>query len=127
SGFTADGGTFSSPDTTVTGGHCYRYTFTIADRVGNVSAPVTATAKGDTKAPSISVDGPTPLSGAANQHYDSGSQTLFYRSTATGSFRLNSTSSDTHTTVQTVTYPQLSGVFGWSTSASDSTWVNAAP
>src|SRR5204862_7388252 len=29
--FAADPGTFSNPDTSVTGGHCYRYTLTIAD------------------------------------------------------------------------------------------------
>ena len=46
-----DGGTYTSPDTSVTGGHCYRYSFTIADRVGNVSSPVTAAAKVDTAAP----------------------------------------------------------------------------
>src|SRR5205807_984506 len=27
--FSADAGTFTSPDTAVSGGHCYRYTFTI--------------------------------------------------------------------------------------------------
>src|SRR5205823_3943026 len=44
SSFTADGGTFTSPDTAVTSGHCYRYTFTVADNVGNVSAGVQAVA-----------------------------------------------------------------------------------
>ena len=87
---------------------------------------MTATAKVDTAAPSIAVDAPTSLSGTGNQYYDSGSKTLYYRSTATGSFRLNSTSSDTHTAVQTVTYPDLSGVSGWSTSGTDSSWSNSA-
>src|SRR5207248_2043841 len=40
--FTADSGTFTSPDNTVTGSHCYRYSFTIADNVGNVSSAATA-------------------------------------------------------------------------------------
>jgi hypothetical protein len=126
SGFTADAGTFSSPDTSVTGGHCYRYTFTIADNVGNVSTPVTATAKVDTQAPSVAVDAPTPLSGAGAQSYDATSKTLFFRSTATGSFRLNSTSSDAHTGVTGVAYPDLSGVSGWSTSGTDSSWNSGA-
>ena len=55
--FSADAGSFSSPDTAVSTGHCYRYTFTIADRVGNVSSAVTATAKVDTDAPNVSGDG----------------------------------------------------------------------
>src|SRR5204862_409106 len=37
--FSADAGTFSSPDTTVSGGHCYRYSFTIGDNVGHSSTP----------------------------------------------------------------------------------------
>src|SRR5206468_11737856 len=104
----------------------HRYTFTIADRVGNVSTPVTATAKVDTQAPAISTDAPTALSGAGAQSYDAGSKTLFFRSTATGSFRLNSTSSDAHTAVTNVAYPDLSSVGRWSTSGTDSTWSDGA-
>ncbi|MFL5946424.1 MAG: Ig-like domain-containing protein, partial [Gaiellaceae bacterium] len=126
SGFTADGGTYTSPDTTVSGGHCYRYSFTIADNVGNASAPVTATAKVDTAAPSIAVDAPTELTGDAAQYYDGASKTLFFRSTGSGSFRLNSTSSDTQSAVSSVGYPDLSGVSGWSTTGTDSSWSNGA-
>src|SRR5207247_360135 len=72
SGFSADAGSFTSPDTAVTGGHCYRYSFTIGDNVGNISSAVTATAKVDTNAPSISVSAPTELTGAGNQYYDAG-------------------------------------------------------
>src|SRR5207302_4635999 len=53
--FTADSGTFTSPDNTVTGSHCYRYSFTIADNVGNVSSAATATAKVDTGAPANAI------------------------------------------------------------------------
>src|SRR6185369_5893061 len=59
--FTADPGAFSSPDTAVSNGHCYRYTFTITDNVGNTSTPVTATAKVDTQAPNLSLNAPTEL------------------------------------------------------------------
>jgi hypothetical protein len=126
SSFSADAGTFTSPDTAVSGGHCYRYTFTVADNVGNVSSAVTATAKVDTQAPNISVDAPTELSGGGSQYYNAGSKTLFFRSTSSGSFRLNSSSSDAHTAVTTVTYPDLSGVSGWSTSVTDSSWSSGA-
>jgi hypothetical protein len=126
SNFTADAGTFTSPDTAVSGGHCYRYTFTIADNVGNVSTGVSVTAKVDTQAPSVAVDTPTELTGAGNQHYVAASKTLFFRSSGSGSFRLNSTSSDAHTAVASVAYPGLSGVSGWSTNGTDSSWSSGA-
>jgi len=112
--FTADAGTFSSPDTSASGGHCYRYTFTIADRVGNTSAPVSVVAKVDTAAPTVAVTVPTALAGAGNQSYDAASKTLFFRSTGSGSFTLNATASDTDTAVTGVAFPDVSGTSGWS-------------
>src|SRR5439155_18030530 len=56
SNFSPDVGAFSSPDTAVSTGHCYRYSFTIADNVGNVSGTVSATAKVDTDAPNTTID-----------------------------------------------------------------------
>ena len=41
---------------------------------------------------------------------------MFGLTTVHGSFRLQSTSSDAHTAVRSVTYPDLSAVAGWSTS-----------
>src|SRR5919197_1196647 len=71
SGFSSDAGTFTSPDTSVSGGNCYRYTFTIADNVGNVSSAVTATAKVDTQAPANSITLSTV--GPAGAAYKTGS------------------------------------------------------
>src|ERR671931_489746 len=112
--FSADPGTFSSPDTGVSGGHCYRYTFTLKENVGNSSSPVSATAKVDTASPTVSVTAPTETSGGGNQYYDSGSKTLYFRSTGTGSFDLNATAADTDTAVTGVGFPDLSGTSGWS-------------
>src|SRR5205814_86782 len=56
SNFSPDAGSFSSPDTAVSTGHCYRYSFTIADNVGNVSSAVSATAKVDMDAPNTTID-----------------------------------------------------------------------
>ena len=65
--FSSDAGTFTSPDNAVSGAHCYRYTFTIADNVGNVSAPVTATAKVDLDNPSVTLADPgTPVAGVVS-------------------------------------------------------------
>src|SRR5262249_5853447 len=138
SGFTADGGTFSSPDTAVSSGHCYRYTFTISDNVGNVSAPVQAVAKVDTDAPAVSVAAPTELTGAGNQYYDAASQTQWFRPSGSGSFSLNATASDGDSGVADVAFPNVSAVSGWSgstggtdTSApygspTDYTWTSGA-
>ena len=92
-GFSADAGTYSSPDASVSTGHCYRYVFTISDNVGNVSAPVTVTAKVDTDAPNVALAAPTPLTGSGNQYYDAAGQTLYFRPAASGSFTLNATAS----------------------------------
>ena len=108
SNFSADAGSFSSPDTAVSSGHCYRYTFTIADRVGNVSPSVTATAKVDTDAPIVAVTAPTELTGAGNQYYDAGSQTQFFRPAGSGSFTLHATASDGQSGVAQVAFPNVS-------------------
>ena len=119
--FSADAGSFSSPDTAVSGGHCYRYTFTIKDNVGNVSSAITATAKVDTAAPAVSVTAPTETAGGGNQYYDAGTKTQFFRSTGSGSFDLNATASDGDTAVTGVGFPDLSGVSGWSGSGGTDT------
>ena len=56
SNFSPDAGNFSSPDNSVSTDHCYRYSFTIGDNVGNTSTPVTATAKVDLTAPNTTID-----------------------------------------------------------------------
>src|SRR5207248_7311464 len=124
-----DAGTYSSPDTAVSGGHCYRYSFTVADNVGNVSSAVTATAKVDTAGPTVSVTAPTELSGGANQYYDSVSKTQYFRPAGSGSFDLNGTASDSTTGVTGVDFPDVSGTSGWSgsTGGTDSSSPYSSP
>ncbi|HEY3017207.1 MAG TPA: Ig-like domain-containing protein, partial [Gaiellaceae bacterium] len=100
--FSADAGTFTSPDTSVSGGHCYRYTFTIADNVGNISTAVTATAKVDTEDPSVSLDDPgTPVAGGVS---------------------LSATASDGETNIQLVTFERApAGTSSWTTVGTDAT------
>ena len=79
SNFSADAGTFSSPDSAVNGGHCYRYSFTIADNAGHISAPVTATAKVDTGDPSASLTDPgTPVAGVVALNANASDATTAY-------------------------------------------------
>jgi hypothetical protein len=127
--FSADAGTYTSPDTAVSTGHCYRYSFTIADRVGNVSSATTATAKVDTAAPAVSINAPSALTGAGNQYYDAGTKTLFFRSTGAGSFSLGANVSDTNTAIAGVTFPNVSGLTGWtgSTGGTDTSSPYSSP
>ncbi len=96
-GFSGFGGSYSSPDTSVASGNCYRYRFTIADNVGNVSAPVvTADAKVDTSAPSATMNDP-----GANLR---------------GTVTLTSASSDPESGVASVTYQRSpAGAGTWTT------------
>jgi hypothetical protein len=127
--FSPDAGTFTSPDTAVSAGHCYRYSFTIADKVGNISSAATATAKVDNGAPTVSVGTPTALTGAGNQYYDAGTKTVFFRSTGSGSFDLNATASDSDTAVDAVDFPTISSLSGWSgsTGGADTTSPYSSP
>src|SRR6185437_11372143 len=127
--FSPNAGTFTSPDTAVSAGHCYRYSFTIADKVGNVSTAATATAKVDNGAPTVSIGAPTALTGAGNQYYDAGTKTLFFRSTGSGSFDLNATASDSDTAVDAVDFPTISSLSGWSgsTGGADTTSPYSSP
>ena len=117
------------PDIAVSTGHCYRYTFTIADRVGNVSTSVTATAKVDTDAPIVAATAPTELTGAGNQYYDAGSQTQFFRPAGSGSFTLHATASDGQSGVAQVSFPNVIAVSGWAGSigGADSTNPYSSP
>ncbi len=95
--FSAFGGSYSSPDTSVVSGNCYRYRFTIADNVGNISAPVvTGDAKVDTSSPNATMGDP-----GANLR---------------GTVSLTSTTSDPESGVATITYERSpAGLGTWTT------------
>ena len=82
-----------------------------------------------TTAPRLSVGTPTALTGAGNQYYDAGTKTLFFRSTGSGSFDLNATASDSDTAVDTVDFPTISSLSGWSgsTGGADATSPYSSP
>ncbi|TMK79966.1 MAG: hypothetical protein E6G45_02105 [Actinobacteria bacterium] len=83
--FSSFSGSYSSPDTSVVSGNCYRYRFTVADNVGNVSAGVVSSdAKVDTSAPTATMNDP-----GANLR---------------GTVNLTSSSGDPESGVATVTY-----------------------
>ena len=108
--FSADAGTYTSPDTAVSSGNCYRYTFTIKDRVGNTSTGVTATAKVDGGPPShgaVTITGVSP----AGIAYATGG-TVYYRGSAAGQFQLRDPATDTLTAAASVNYPLVSSA-GW--------------
>ena len=115
-------------DTTVTSGNCYRYRIRISDNVGNASSNSTATAdaKIDTSAPGITATAPTAVTGTGNQYYAGG--TLWFRPAGTGSFTLNATTSDPQSGIDHVSFPDLSGVAGWSgAGGNDSSSPYASP
>ena len=101
-GFGGFGGSHSSPDTSVVSGNCYRYRFTIADNVGNVSTSVvTADAKVDTSPPTATMGDP-----GANLR---------------GTVSLTSATGDPESGVATITYERSpAGLNTWTATAA--TW-----
>ena len=94
-------GPFSGSDAT-----CYRFTLTGTDNVGN-AATTTVDVKVDTTAPSQ----PTVTFGnlSSGNTYDDGAGTLYYRPSAGGTFRVDASSTDPESGVQSYTFSPLSG------------------
>ena len=116
--FSADVGTFTSPDTSVQSGRCYRYTFTLADRVGNASAGVTSTvAQVDTAAPAAPVQTVTET---GDDGHATGS-TLYFDPAGSGSFTVTSAASDDESGIDKVTFAAPVSGFASLDPADDST------
>jgi chitobiase/beta-hexosaminidase-like protein/Big-like domain-containing protein len=93
-------------DTTVATGHCYRYQYTAADNVGNVSTASTATsdAKVDSTPPTL----PTLFFSGLTHAAASGS-TVYYPRTGSGSFTVTAASTDSESGLASYTFPSASG------------------
>src|SRR5205085_7997164 len=92
----------------VTSGHCYRYAFTVADNVGNVSAQaVSPVVKVDTSAPAAPS---LTLSESSSLEYATGT-TLFYnpQGSNSASFGVSATSSDAQSGVASIAFPTVFG------------------
>jgi hypothetical protein len=106
--FGAYAGSFTSPDTTVVSGRCYRYRYSVADKVGNRSAPVATTvAMVDTTTPSAPA-----LTFSALTHASAAGSTLYYNTNTPGGFTVGASSTDPESGVATYAFPSLGT--GWS-------------
>ena len=129
--------TVANPDTSMTLSGCYRYRFTIADNVGNVSSPATTV---DAK---VDLDNPAaPTLGLAEQpasgdQFVSGT-TLFFRPTtaggAGGTFRVTATASDAQSDIKQADFAAVANLTrvgsGTDTTApytEDYSWGASAP
>ena len=116
--FTSDVGLFTSPDTTVQSGRCYRYTFTLADRVGNVSAGVTsAAAQVDTVAPGAPAQTVTET---GDDGHAVGS-ILYYDPAGSGTFTVTAAASDAESGIDKVGFAAPAAGFSSADAADDST------
>ncbi|MDX6448958.1 MAG: hypothetical protein QOD08_1421, partial [Gaiellaceae bacterium] len=108
-------------DATVQNGKCYRYRYSIYDRVGNqgISA-ASATVKVDTSAPSA----PSLTFSGLTNAFDNGSGTVFYRGVAAGGFTVAAASSDAQSGVASTSFPVFGS--GWSGSAGAYSFASGA-
>ena len=116
--YAADVGVFTSPDTTVQSGRCYRYSFTIQDRVGNTATAVTsAAAQVDTAAPAAPVQ---TVAETGDDGHAAGSN-LYYDPAGAGTFTVTSAASDGESGIDKVRFPASAAGFSSLDPADDST------
>lgn len=95
----------------IASGHCYRYQYVVTDKLGNQTIYTSPEVKVDTTPPSTPTSATiTPLTGNASQ-YLSGSQ-LYYNPAGSGSFSVDSATSDGESGISSVGFPTISGFSG---------------
>ncbi len=95
-------------------GHCYQYQYVVSDNVGNTTTYTSGDINVDTTAPSSPTNASiSTVSGSANQ-YISGSQ-LYYNPVQSGSFTVDSSTSDGESGIQGVSFPSVAGFTGGGT------------
>ena len=118
--FGAYGGSYTSPDTTVLSGNCYRYRYSIADKVGNRSTPVeTSVAMVDTSAPTAPA-----LAFSALNHASVTGSTVFYNPNISGTFTVGASSTDPQSGVASYAFPAFGS--GWTGAAGAYTFAASA-
>jgi hypothetical protein len=91
---------------TVSSGHCYLFTLTGADHVGN-AAVTNATVKVDTDAPGAPA---LAFSGLSNAYYPGSGAKVYFRSGAAGGFTVTPSSTDGGSGISSYSYPSLTGL-----------------
>jgi hypothetical protein len=105
--FGAYGGSYTSPDASVVSGRCYRYRYSIADKVGNRSTPVeTAIASVDLTAPSAPA-----LAFSALTHASVAGSTVYYNTNTAGGLTVGASANDAESGVSAYGFPTLGT--GW--------------
>ena len=100
----------------LTDGHSYAVAAVATDNVGHTTLSAINTVVVDNSAPTVAVTAPNAVTGAAFQHYDAPSKTLWLSATQGGSFTLTASASDPDSGIARVDFPGFLG-----TSASSDT------
>ena len=81
-------------DTTLAGDGFYDVRVTVTDWAGNTATATVSTIRVDNSSPDANLLTLTPLTGTANQYWDSATRNLYYNPTVAGTFSLSSVPSD---------------------------------
>jgi hypothetical protein len=128
-----------SSSSSVATGMCAQFRYSVADQLGNRSAPaVGGVVRVDLTPPTIASLSPLEVSGGSKQFFDPGPDTLYFRPFGPGSFRLRASLADAQSGDDRVTFPNFDAIVGWTAtggadvtgpspySSPDYVWANGA-